>query len=103
MSLDYLSYHAYRAYLLVTCGDRAPTGAFYLGVFIFNSIMFASHVSPHFCPLFTVMCTDLENWKTYEVTLLRTNFKDASRWALEYQANIDPSRKSFDFRVHQCG
>jgi len=64
--------------------------------------MFASLVTQQRCDLFTVMCTDLETWDRYECTWLRSNFKDASLRALEYQFSMDPLRKSLDFRVHQC-
>lgn len=63
--------------------------------------MYVSAVSAQACNCFTVIFTDLKDWKRVALPHFMS-FEDASLKAREYQALMDPKRKSFDFRVHMC-
>ena len=63
--------------------------------------MYYSIVHAQACNCFTVMFTDLKDWNRVVFPHFMS-FEDASLKALEYQIMMDPERKSFDFRVHQC-
>ena len=63
--------------------------------------MYSTVVSAQACHCFTVMFTDLRDWSRVVFPHF-LSFEDASLKALEYQIMMDPERKSFDFRVHQC-
>ena len=63
--------------------------------------MFTSLVTQERCACFTVLATDLRDYSRVVLPYWKS-FKDASMLALELQSTMDPLRKSFDFRVHQC-
>jgi len=63
--------------------------------------MYVSAVSAQACQCFTVIFTDLKDWKRVALPHFMS-FEDASIKSREYQSLMDPKRKSFDFRVHMC-